>query len=66
MRSDEDFIAPELVDYQGIYMPHKVDIWAIGVVCYYLLTAKPPFESEGLDELHYQIVHEEPSFEGLQ
>lgn len=39
-----DYLAPEIVDSKDY--DHKVDIWALGVLIYELLTGKPPFEEE--------------------
>eukprot|EP00928_Gymnodinium_smaydae_P012901 TRINITY_DN14711_c0_g1_i1.p1 TRINITY_DN14711_c0_g1~~TRINITY_DN14711_c0_g1_i1.p1 ORF type:complete len:833 (-),score=182.35 TRINITY_DN14711_c0_g1_i1:66-2564(-) len=46
-----DYMAPEIIDQKGY--DHMVDWWALGVLCYELLTGKPPFlDAEDLTQSH--------------
>ncbi|MEA2747168.1 MAG: eukaryotic-like serine/threonine-protein kinase [Myxococcales bacterium] len=38
----------------------RTDIWSLGIVMYFLLTAKKPFEAESLLDLMTSVVHETP------
>ena len=56
------YMAPEIVKripYNGI----KIDIWALGVMFYTMLTGEMPFD-DSLEprELEYAIVHDKPRF----
>lgn len=42
------YVAPEILDESGYGL--KVDIWAIGVICYILLCGFPPFRSSNHDQ----------------
>lgn len=42
------YVAPEILDESGYGL--KVDIWAIGVICYILLCGFPPFRSTNHDQ----------------
>lgn len=56
------YMAPEIVQrkpYSGI----KIDIWALGVMCYTMLTGEMPFDdSLTTTELEYAIIHNKPRF----
>lgn len=56
------YMAPELVKrvpYSGI----KIDIWALGVILYTMLTGEMPFDdSSDPKELEYAIVHNKPRY----
>lgn len=56
------YMAPEIVKrtpYSGI----KIDIWALGVILYTMLTGEMPFDdSLCAKELEYAIVHNKPRF----
>ena len=43
------YMAPEIIN-RGI-STHQSDIWACGVVCYMLLSARPPFNGENEEEI---------------
>jgi len=42
------YVAPEILDESGYGI--KVDVWAIGVICYILLCGFPPFRSTNHDQ----------------
>lgn len=48
-----DYLPPEMVSGQ----PHDsaVDIWSLGVLCFELISGKPPFEAPTYDETYYRI-----------
>ncbi|XP_054289342.1 aurora kinase A-like [Macrosteles quadrilineatus] len=48
-----DYLPPEMVSGQ----PHdaNVDLWSLGVLCFELVTGKPPFETKSYDETYYRI-----------
>lgn len=52
------FIAPEVV--LGSEADHRVDIYAIGCVAYWLLTGKLVFEGRGMVEVMYHHLHTSP------
>ena len=39
-----DYLPPEMVE--GQHHDEKVDLWALGILCFELLVGHPPFESE--------------------
>ncbi len=47
------YSSPELLKKTGY--SYKVDIWAIGIICYELLTGKTPFHSTKLKDLIEKI-----------
>ncbi len=53
------YMAPELVTGQA-QASHLTDIYALGVVMYYMLTAKLPFSGANTMSVIYQIVNTEP------
>lgn len=48
-----DYLSPEMVS--GRLHDSSVDIWSVGVLCFELLTGKPPFEAPTYDETYYKI-----------
>ena len=52
------YIAPELV--RGAKATAASDLWAVGVLLYEMLTAKPPFSGELMPSVLYKIVHDTP------
>ncbi|HUJ00881.1 MAG TPA: serine/threonine-protein kinase [Usitatibacter sp.] len=53
------YMAPELVTGGG-QASHLTDIYALGVVMYYLLTGKLPYQGANTMSVIYQIVNTEP------
>jgi WD40 repeat protein len=49
------YMAPEQFSEQPI--DYRVDIWAVGVILYELLTGHRPFDAKTVGALIYQIVH---------
>ena len=47
------YMAPEIMS-RNTYMGDKVDIWALGTVCYFLLTGNVPFKSMDVKRDHYK------------
>ncbi len=52
-----NYMSPEQI--QGVtVVDHRVDMWAVGVILYELLTGARPFESGTMTTLLYRIVHQ--------
>jgi serine/threonine-protein kinase len=52
------YMAPE--QFMGKGVDARVDLFAVGVILYELLTGQRPFEGQSLEELSYKICHAEP------
>jgi len=52
------FLAPEQI--VGLDVDHRLDIYAMGVLFYYMLTGRRPFKADGEASLLYKTVHERP------
>ena len=54
------YMAPEIIKK----MPYdcSVDVWAIGVLCYIMLSGKPPFKGKSKDEIFSQITSKNISY----
>lgn len=48
-----DYLPPEMVE--GYSHDEKVDLWALGVLCYEFLVGKPPFEAESQQDTYKRI-----------
>ena len=46
-------------------MTEKVDIWAAGVIAFFLFSGQYPFDGETRDELEHAIVNSEPNWGAL-
>ncbi|KAL1516515.1 hypothetical protein ABEB36_000423 [Hypothenemus hampei] len=58
------YAAPELILGQQ-YLGHEVDVWAMGVLLFALLTGSLPFDDSVIDNLYKKILngsYEEPKF----
>lgn len=53
------YLAPEIL--RGMY-DHKVDIWAIGCVAFFMFTTSLPFDAEKEEELFAKIANDEVDF----
>merc|ERR1719507_34423 len=49
-----DYLPPEMVE--GEYHDEKVDLWALGVLCYEFLGGRPPFETDNHQETYKRIL----------
>ena len=52
------YMAPEILKREPY--DKKVDIWALGVLTYIMLTSEPPYDANSPDELLHKIKNEEP------
>ena len=52
------YMAPEQV--RGQEVDARADVWALGVICYELLTGRRPFGGDNVVALSDTIVHDEP------
>ncbi len=54
-----EYMAPEAVQ-EGIEIDTRVDIYALGAVAYFLLTGRPPFQSDSIVQLLIEHLKTEP------
>lgn len=54
------YMAPEII--KKLPYDSSVDIWAIGVLCYIMLSGKPPFKGKSKDEIFAQITTKNISY----
>mmetsp|Transcript_11186 Transcript_11186/g.9562 ORF Transcript_11186/g.9562 Transcript_11186/m.9562 type:complete len:195 (-) Transcript_11186:139-723(-) len=57
-----DYKAPELI--LGAPYKQSIDIWSLGVLVFYCLSGRKPFEAEYLDELFEKISEAKVRFKG--
>ncbi len=55
-----DYLPPEMVEQ--VDYTFTVDNWTIGVLCYELLTGKPPFEHDDKNVTYQRIVNTQFTF----
>lgn len=51
-----NYMAPELFCKKGVYNPFKVDVWALGILLYYLYEGCYPFRGYNEKELCRNIT----------
>ena len=49
------YLAPEVLQGKG-YKPRPVDIWSTGIVLYFMLCGKLPFQGDSDDDLYQKII----------
>jgi len=52
-------MAPEQVRGENARLDQRVDIWALGVMLYEILTRRLPFDAHETDEVFARVLHEE-------
>ncbi|CAD8090357.1 unnamed protein product [Paramecium primaurelia] len=57
------FIAPEVIDQN---YNNKCDIWSCGVILYTLMSGKPPFNGNNLNDLYKNIKQGQVDFNGTE
>ncbi|KAK5106256.1 Cell cycle serine/threonine-protein kinase cdc5/MSD2 [Lithohypha guttulata] len=51
-----NYIAPEILSKSGVRgHDSKVDVWAIGIICYAMLMGTPPFQSKTQQEIYSKL-----------
>ena len=53
------YMAPEMAS--GVAFDHRVDLFALGVICYELLAGRFPFDGNGVDVVHAYVHDEIPA-----
>ena len=56
------YMAPELIEKRA-YDGFKIDVWALGIILYTMLTGVMPFDGESETNTKWKIVHEMPVFD---
>ncbi len=54
-----NYMAPEQV--AGTHIDHRCDIFAVGLVCYELLSYRRAFDGDNASSVLYRVAHEEPA-----
>lgn len=55
-----NFMPPEQADSRRGKVGRSSDVYGLGAILYYLLTARPPFQSESFEDLIRQLLEVEP------
>jgi serine/threonine protein kinase len=55
-------MAPEII--KELPYDSSVDIWALGVLCFIMLSGKPPFKGSSKDEIFVQITSKNITYTG--
>ena len=55
------YMAPELTE-RKTYDGFKIDIWALGVILYTMMTGSMPFDEDDQVKIKWKIVHESPDY----
>ncbi|MBA2541039.1 MAG: serine/threonine protein kinase, partial [Deltaproteobacteria bacterium] len=53
------YMAPEHAS--GEEIDHRIDLFALGVICFEMLTGKMPFDGDGVDVARSNIMHDAPA-----
>ena len=56
------YMAPKLIEKRA-YDGFKIDVWALGIILYTMLTGVMPFDGESETNTKWKIVHEMPVFD---
>ena len=54
------YMSPELCEERSY--DNKVDVWAVGVITFVLLTGSAPFSGRSKAEIYSQIINSEPAY----
>ena len=58
-----DYLPPEVASGKEFSSNGKLDVWALGVVLFYMLYAKLPFEGKTEKDIIYNILYSEPNYQ---
>jgi serine/threonine protein kinase len=51
-----NYSAPELILEKQLFS-HKVDVWSLGCILYYMITKKDPFDGKDPNEIKFNILN---------
>jgi hypothetical protein len=60
MLGSPNFMPPEQASSERGKVGRQSDVYGLGAILYYLLTARPPFQTESFESLITQVLHAEP------